>query len=61
MSNPSIEMPDEMVAEVDNRRHSNTSRSQWVREAIQARLDAEDAGEWTTPDIGNSATDAADA
>ncbi len=50
-----------MEAEVDNRRHSNTSRSQWVREAIQARLDAEDAGEWTTPDVDYGTADAADA
>lgn len=61
MGNPSIEMSEEMLDEIDDRRHSTVSRSQWIREAIQARLDAEDADEWTTPDMDDSPTGAADA
>lgn len=60
MGNPSVEMPDAMLEEVDDRRHSTVSRSQWIREAIQARLDAEDAGEWTSPDVDDSQNHAAD-
>jgi hypothetical protein len=39
-----------MDAEVDERRESTTSRAEWIREAIQARLDAEDAGTWDAPE-----------
>ena len=46
MANPSISMPDEMEDEIDRRRPSTKSRAQWIREAIQARFDAEDQGEW---------------
>jgi metal-responsive CopG/Arc/MetJ family transcriptional regulator len=59
MANPSVEMPDDMEAEIDDRRHATVSRSQWIREAIQARLNAEDAGTWTAPDAEN--VDPADA
>ena len=50
MANPSISLPDELLDEVDDRRHSTTDRSAWVRQAIIARLDAEDSGNWETPD-----------
>lgn len=56
--NPTIILPDEMVGEVDNRRHSTVSRSQWIREAIQARLDAENNGEWTTPEMDDTRQEA---
>jgi hypothetical protein len=39
-------MPDWMMDEIDDRRHSRTDRSEWIRGAIQARLDAEDRGDW---------------
>ena len=39
-------MPDEMQAEVDRRRPSTQSRASYVREAIAARLVAEDDGSW---------------
>lgn len=51
MANPSISFPDGMVDEIDRRRESTTSRSQWVAEACKARLNAEDDDEWQTPDI----------
>jgi|AntDeeMinimDraft_6_1070357.scaffolds.fasta_scaffold80510_1 metal-responsive CopG/Arc/MetJ family transcriptional regulator len=51
MHNTSIEIPDEIVEEIDDRRHSTVSRSQWIREAIQGRLDSENSGEWETPQI----------
>lgn len=47
MATPTISMPDDLLDEVDDRRESTTSRSQWVREAIEARIDAEDADAWS--------------
>lgn len=46
MATPSISMPDEIVDAIDDRRHSRTSRSQYIREAIQVRWILEDAGEF---------------
>ena len=46
MPKPSVVMPDLMMDEIDDRRHSRTGRSEWIRGAIQARLDAEDRGDW---------------
>ena len=51
MSNPSISIPDWMVDEIHERREKGTNRSQYIREAIQARFDAEDAGLWERPDV----------
>jgi len=50
MANPSISLPDELLQEVDDRRHSTTDRSEWIRQAIIARLKAEDDGEWENPE-----------
>lgn len=47
MAQPSINISDELLSEVDDRRKSTTSRSQWIREAITGRIEAEDAGEWS--------------
>lgn len=60
--NPSISRPLWMDAEVDKRRlrgedESDVSRSRWYQEAAQARLEREDAGEWTTPEIDPDAID----
>ena len=46
MPKPSVVMPQWMLDEIDDRRHSRTDRSEWIREAIEARLEAEDRGEW---------------
>ena len=46
MPKPSVVMPQWMLDEIDDRRHSRTDRSEWVREAVVARLNAEDRGEW---------------
>jgi metal-responsive CopG/Arc/MetJ family transcriptional regulator len=35
-----------MLDEIDDRRHSRTDRSEWIRQAVQARLAAEDRSEW---------------
>ncbi|MFC7044329.1 hypothetical protein ACFQH6_20575 [Halobacteriaceae archaeon GCM10025711] len=35
-----------MLDDIDDRRHSRTDRSEWIRAAILARLDAEDRGDW---------------
>lgn len=51
MENTSIELPDEMVTEIDDRRHSTISRSQWLRDAARVRLALEDAGEWPPDDL----------
>jgi hypothetical protein len=47
-------MPQWMLDEIDDRRHSRTDRSEWIRGAIKARLEAEDRGEWEecAPDGG---------
>ena len=50
MANPSINMPDEMQAEIDRRRPSTKSRAEYVREAIIARFEEEDSGTWS--DVG---------
>lgn len=50
MAKPSVSIPDDLLGEVDDRRHSTTDRSEWIRQAIIARLDAEDSGEWETPE-----------
>lgn len=53
--NTGIEIPEWMRDEVDKR--SMCPRGQYIREAVQARLEAEDAGEWTTPDIDETAVE----
>lgn len=40
--NLGITLPEDLVDEIDDRRESTTSRSEWIREACQARLDEED-------------------
>ena len=50
MANPSISLPDDMLEEIDDRRHSTTDRSEWIRQAIIARMNAEDSGKWETPE-----------
>lgn len=53
-------MPDDLVDEIDDRRHSKTDRSEWIRDAILARLAAEDADEWEEPEKRYSTDDGAD-
>ncbi len=54
MPKPSVVIPQWMLDDIDDRRHSRTDRSKWIREAIEARLKAEDRGEWEeyAPDGG---------
>ena len=60
--NLGISLPEDTVDEVDARRPSTKSRSQWIDEAINARFAAEDAGEWETPtDESDNATNSATA
>lgn len=49
MPKPSVSAPEELLKEVDDRRHSTKDRSEWIREAMVARLIAEDDGSWTNP------------
>jgi len=46
MPKPSVVIPQWMLDEIDDRRHSRTDRSKWIRQAIAARLEAEGRGEW---------------
>lgn len=46
MAQPSINMEDNVEAEIDDRRHSTSSRSKWVSQAILVRFLLEDTGEW---------------
>lgn len=46
MANPSISLPDAMVEEIEDRREKGTNRSAYVREAVKARFNAENSGEW---------------
>ena len=46
MVSTSVNMPSELREDVDEQRHSTTSRSEWVVEAIQVRLALEDQGEF---------------
>lgn len=46
MANPSISFPDAMLEDIEERREKGTNRSEYIRESVQARFDAEDAGEW---------------
>lgn len=45
MANPSISMPDDVLAEADER-NSSASRSQYVTEALVVRFLLEDDDEW---------------
>jgi len=49
-----ITMSEEMRDDIDAHRHPATSRSEWVRKAIEARLRVEDCDEWEeyAPDGG---------
>lgn len=42
MAQPSINMPQEMLDEIDDRRESTTSRSKWIRQAVEQRFERED-------------------
>lgn len=44
-------MPEWMADEIERRREKGTSRSEYVRAALQARFDSEDAGNWDDPDV----------
>jgi len=45
MANPSISMPDDMRAELDER-NAKPNRSKYVQEALLVRFAIEDGGEW---------------
>lgn len=45
MVRPSISMSEELLEDVDASRESTTSRSEWIREAIRDRLEAEKEGD----------------
>ena len=48
-SRPSVSMPSEMLEEIEDRREKGTSRSEYIRDAVQARFQEEDAGTWDGP------------
>ncbi|MCD2204385.1 ribbon-helix-helix domain-containing protein [Halobacterium sp. KA-6] len=45
MAQPSLSMPDAMQTDIDDRRHSTTSRSEYIREAIALRFLLDDRDE----------------
>lgn len=47
-----ISLSADVLTEVDDRRHSNKPRSQWIEEAILKRLELENTGEWDGPTVG---------
>jgi Arc/MetJ-type ribon-helix-helix transcriptional regulator len=53
MQKPSMTMPASMLEQIEERREKGTSRSEYVREAVQARFDAEDAGTWDDTDASS--------
>jgi Arc/MetJ-type ribon-helix-helix transcriptional regulator len=54
MEKPSLSLPRWMLDEIEHRREKGSNRSEYVREALQARFDAEDDGEWETPECNDS-------
>lgn len=46
MVRTSISIPEDVKDEIDERRHANTPRSQWILEAVKVRFLIEDAGSW---------------
>ena len=50
MARPSFTMPDEMLDDLEERLPEDGNKSRYVREALVARFEAEDAGEWETPE-----------
>lgn len=48
MAQPSLSMPDSMQTDIDDRRHSTTARSTYIREAIAVRFLLEDRGDFDT-------------
>lgn len=53
MDNPSITIPSWMNDAIEERKHPGIPKSYYIREAIQARFNAEDAGGWDDPEIEN--------
>lgn len=51
MAHPTFSMPDEMLEDLEERvGEAGTNRSRYVREALVARFQAEDDGEWEAPE-----------
>jgi len=51
MANTGITIPDDMMKDIDDRRHATVDRSQWLRDAGRVRLALEDAGRWPPDDL----------
>ncbi|WP_169732121.1 MULTISPECIES: hypothetical protein [Halostagnicola] len=43
-------MPDEMLEDLEGRAGEDGNKSRYVREALVARFEAEDSGEWEAPE-----------
>ncbi len=50
MARPSFTMPDEMLEDLESRAGEDGNKSRYVREALVARFEAEDSGEWDAPE-----------
>lgn len=53
MEGVTVTIPPWMVSEVDDRIVRSGRRSRYIREAVQHRIEAENAGEWETPAVEN--------
>jgi len=51
MANPSISWPDWMDEEIESRKADGEPKSHYVRKALQARFNAENADEWNAPEL----------
>ncbi|MFW5896318.1 MAG: ribbon-helix-helix domain-containing protein [archaeon] len=60
MKRPSVSLPEEMVDEIEERREKGVSRSEYIRDALKARFDAEDTNTWETIDDAAGAKSPAD-
>jgi Arc/MetJ-type ribon-helix-helix transcriptional regulator len=51
MEKPSVSLPQSMLDEIEERRPKGSNRSEYIRESVLARFEAEDADEWERPDL----------
>lgn len=57
MAKTSISISDDVMQELDDRRHSTTDRSEWIEEAIRMRFVVEDASSWGGNPFGDDDED----
>lgn len=58
MKKPSVSLPESTLDEIKDRRDKGQNRSEYIREALQARFQAEDDGTWEPPADASGDSDA---